>query len=479
MRKLLLALLILVLSLSLPLSALAQEEELPTIAEIVAGDENLSTLLEVSDVAGLGLGAETDLTVFAPTNDAFEALPPGMLDGLLSSPPSVQAVFSYHVLDGKYTAEDLAAAEAPIPTLLGAPLLFTAGEDGTLTINSTATIVISDIEASNGIVHVIDAVLVPERPGQGGSPAAEGEETGDESAEPTLLDLVTAQEDLAFLTTAVSLSEPIAIALSIPNDGGLTLFAPQDGAFDLLAEDVRDAAIADPLLLASILLYHVVLEPLPSADVLAQLAENEGEIELETALPGAVITITGDEESGVLVNGAAVGEVDLTASNGILHTIDAVLLPADDVLLTQELYDELVNTLRQAAASAGGPAAEAEDETGAPAGEEGPALDPNWAAVAGGFGMAELDTADDFLIEVIDPFATGEDNTLYGVEIINWVADYEYTGFIVQQFLPADVLLWLADQDPTVWETVSDSVLAALPAAELAKLPEEVQARVQ
>ncbi|NJL94551.1 MAG: terpene cyclase/mutase family protein [Anaerolineae bacterium] len=108
--------------------------------------------------------------------------------------------------------------------------------------------------------------------------------------------------------------------------------------------------------------------------------------------------------------------------------------------------------------------------------EEGPALDANWAAVSGGFGMPELNTADDFFVTVVDPFT---DDELYGVEIINWTADYQYTGFIVEQFLTAEVLNWMAEQDPTVWETLSDSVLEKLSATELEQLPAEVQARVQ
>ncbi len=106
--------------------------------------------------------------------------------------------------------------------------------------------------------------------------------------------------------------------------------------------------------------------------------------------------------------------------------------------------------------------------------EEGPALDPNWAVVAGGFAMAELDTADDFLVTVVDPFNGDE---LFGVQIINWTAEYTYTPFLIEQFMTADVLLWLADHEPDFWTNLSDVAIGLLPADVLAQLPEDVQAR--
>ncbi|MCI0711018.1 MAG: hypothetical protein L0154_12745 [Chloroflexi bacterium] len=112
-----------------------------------------------------------------------------------------------------------------------------------------------------------------------------------------------------------------------------------------------------------------------------------------------------------------------------------------------------------------------EDETAA---GEAPTLDAaQWAPIAEGFMMEELDTADDFLVTVVDPFT---DEELYGIEIINWVAEYQYTGYIIEDFLPADVLLWLAEQEPDTWENISPAVVTLLPDDEVSKLPEDVQA---
>jgi len=105
---------------------------------------------------------------------------------------------------------------------------------------------------------------------------------------------------------------------------------------------------------------------------------------------------------------------------------------------------------------------------------EGPPLDASWETIADGFGMSELNTADDFFVTVIDPF-TGEE--LYGVQIINWAAEYQYTGFIVRNNLPAEVLLWMAEQDPSIWENISDETLRELPEDVIAELPDDIQAR--
>ncbi|MCB9435584.1 MAG: terpene cyclase/mutase family protein [Anaerolineales bacterium] len=107
--------------------------------------------------------------------------------------------------------------------------------------------------------------------------------------------------------------------------------------------------------------------------------------------------------------------------------------------------------------------------------EVGPPLGADWALVASGFGMSELNTADDFFVTVIDPFTNDE---LYGIEIINWTAEYQYTGYIVQQYLSGEALLWMAERDSTIWDNISLVTLQKLTPEELAKLPAEIQARV-
>lgn len=138
------------------------EEALPSIAEIAAGDENFSTLVTALDAAGLveTLAGEGEFTVFAPTNDAFAALPEGTLDALLADPTGqLTNILLYHVVDGAVPAETVVTLESAT-TLLGEDVTISV-VDGSVFLNDTVEVIITDIMASNGIIHVIDAVLIP------------------------------------------------------------------------------------------------------------------------------------------------------------------------------------------------------------------------------------------------------------------------------------------------------------------------------
>ncbi|PSN10883.1 fasciclin [filamentous cyanobacterium CCT1] len=144
----------------------AAEEPMATteqsIAEIAAGDENFEILTAAIEAAGLTealSNADLSVTVFAPTDEAFEALPEGTLDTLLlpENRDQLAQILSYHVLDGEVLSTDLASGE--VDTLAGAPIMVMVGEEA-VTVNE-ATVVATDIEASNGVIHVIDSVLLP------------------------------------------------------------------------------------------------------------------------------------------------------------------------------------------------------------------------------------------------------------------------------------------------------------------------------
>ncbi|PSR18964.1 fasciclin [filamentous cyanobacterium CCP3] len=144
----------------------AAEEPMATteqsIAEIAAGDENFEILTAAIEAAGLTealSNPDLSVTVFAPTDEAFEALPEGTLDTLLlpENRDQLAQILSYHVLDGEVLSTDLASGE--VDTLAGAPIMVMVGEEA-VTVNE-ATVVATDIEASNGVIHVIDSVLLP------------------------------------------------------------------------------------------------------------------------------------------------------------------------------------------------------------------------------------------------------------------------------------------------------------------------------
>lgn len=138
-------------------------EEAQTIVEIAVADERFSTLVAAVTAADLveTLSGEGPFTVFAPTNDAFAALPAGTLDSLLL-PENKQAltdILLYHVVSGKVMAADVVGLTSAT-TVLGADITITV-RDGKVYLNDTVEVIITDIEASNGVIHVIDAVLLP------------------------------------------------------------------------------------------------------------------------------------------------------------------------------------------------------------------------------------------------------------------------------------------------------------------------------
>jgi uncharacterized surface protein with fasciclin (FAS1) repeats len=147
--------------------AMAEE----TIVDIAAGNPDFSTLVELVTAAGLveTLSGDGPFTVFAPTNDAFAAVPAEVLEGLGADTEALTAVLTYHVVSGKVMAADLSDGQE-VTTVEGTIFTVNIAEDGAVTLTDGAgqTIAVSatDIEASNGVIHVIDGVLLP------GDPAA-------------------------------------------------------------------------------------------------------------------------------------------------------------------------------------------------------------------------------------------------------------------------------------------------------------------
>lgn len=150
----------LLLLLLMPLTADAQDA---TIAEIAADNENFTTLVAALDAAGLVgvLDGEGPFTVFAPTNEAFEALPEGELEALLQpeNRETLTQILTYHVVEGKAMAADVVGMNE-VTTLLG-PAVTINVDGNTVRLGDTAQVVQTDIEASNGVIHVIDSVLLP------------------------------------------------------------------------------------------------------------------------------------------------------------------------------------------------------------------------------------------------------------------------------------------------------------------------------
>jgi uncharacterized surface protein with fasciclin (FAS1) repeats len=289
---------------------MAEEEMAQDIVAIAAGDERFSTLVTALTEAGLveTLQGDGPFTVFAPTDDAFAALPEGTVEGLLADIPALTDVLLYHVVPGKVMAADVVNLDFA-DTVQGSALGITVA-DGTVMIND-AEVIIPDIEASNGVIHVIDSVLIP----AAGEAMAEEEMAEEEMAQ----DIVAiAAGDERFSTLVTALTEA-GLVETLQGEGPFTVFAPTDDAFAALPEGTVEGLLQDIPALTDVLLYHVVAGNVMAADV----------VNLDTAdtVQGTAVDIT-VEDGKVMVNDAEVIITDIQATNGVIHVIDAVLVPA-------------------------------------------------------------------------------------------------------------------------------------------------------
>lgn len=139
----------------------AQSMNKGTIADIVAKNPQFSTLLTALKAAGLDqtLAGKGPFTVFAPTNEAFAKIPKETLDALLKDKARLTKVLTYHVVAGSVKAADVVKLSST-KTVEGNTVAITV-KDGKVVLNGNSTVTQTDIEADNGVIHVIDTVLLP------------------------------------------------------------------------------------------------------------------------------------------------------------------------------------------------------------------------------------------------------------------------------------------------------------------------------
>ena len=272
-------------------------EVTPTVADIIAESADHTVLAAVLDSADLDvvLAGEGPFTVFAPTDAAFDAVPPMVLLDLLTDNAALTNVLTYHVAGDSLMSTDLSDGQN-IETLFGADVTITI-VDGNVMVNN-AMVTVADIVGANGVVHVIDAVLLPPPP----TPA-------------TVVDIIVNSPAHNVLEAAV-VAAGLVDALS--GEGPFTVFAPTDDAFAALPEGLIDDLLADPTgTLTDILTYHVVAGT-------AALSTDLSDGQTIATLQGEEVTISIDGMM-VMVNDANVVIADLQADNGVVHVIDVVL----------------------------------------------------------------------------------------------------------------------------------------------------------
>ncbi|MFN9718412.1 MAG: fasciclin domain-containing protein [Planctomycetota bacterium] len=271
------------------------------IVDTAVSAGSFKTLVAAVKAAGLveTLKSKGPFTVFAPTDAAFEKLPKGTVESLLKpeNKDKLVAILTYHVVPGKVMAKDVVKLSSA-KTVQGQEVSIKVA-DGKVTVDS-ANVVKTDIACSNGVIHVIDSVIIP----------------AEKTPTPDIVDTAVKAGKFNTLVAAVKAA---GLVETLKGEGPFTVFAPSDEAFAKLpagtVENLVKPENKDKLV--AILTYHVVPGNLKAADVVAAK-------ELKTVNGKAAKISTKD---GAMIDGAKIVSTDIECENGVIHIIDAVILP--------------------------------------------------------------------------------------------------------------------------------------------------------
>lgn len=269
------------------------------IVDTAVSAGKFKTLVAAVQAAGLveTLKGDGPFTVFAPSDEAFAKLPAGTVESLLKpeNKGKLTQILTYHVVPGCLMAADVVAMPM-LATVEGQRANISMGKSGAMIDN--ANIVKTDIATSNGVIHVIDTVIMP---------ASDN--------------IVQTAAKAGTFKTLIAAAQAAGLDSTLAGDGPLTVFAPTDEAFAKLPKGTVESLLKPENrdTLAAILKYHVV-----SGRVYSDDAIKAGKA---PTVQGEAITIKSSGKS-VMINGATVVAANLDASNGVIHVIDQVLLPA-------------------------------------------------------------------------------------------------------------------------------------------------------
>ncbi len=289
-----------------------------TIADIAIGNEVFSILVDALTRANL-VDAVSDenatLTVFAPTNNAFTALLNDLgfadLDALEAGlgTEGLANVLLYHVLGTTVLSADVTTGyvSSLATNANDNNLSMYINTSGGVSINGSANVITPDIEASNGVIHVIDAVILPQ----------------------TVLGLVGPNNDFDALVTAVGVADNDPANILSDEASFITLFAPTNDGFNQLVSDLNAADLNDVVGLIgtnglfTVLAYHLVGADVRAEDVSAGSVTTLAAQDFDVTIDGSGNFVITDTDNRT----ATVTTVDITATNGTIHIIDNVILP--------------------------------------------------------------------------------------------------------------------------------------------------------
>ncbi|XP_048777788.2 transforming growth factor-beta-induced protein ig-h3-like [Ostrea edulis] len=307
-----------------------------SIVDLVAGNSDLSTLLSKVQSAGLAGALQGDgLTVFAPTNAAFQKLGSHVLNNLRRNPQLLKEILEYHVVPHTEYSAGLYNREYVRTLDSHHDVIRLAVSGNAVTVNRNGHVIKADISATNGVVHIIDhkqskmialfALAVLVQSAFGGNLVEVLQNNGE--------------------TTLISLVQQAGLADALLG-GEFTIFAPTNAAFSKLPQSTFDSLQKDTTALANILKYHVVKGSIHKAD-----ASNE--LQLETLAGTKIRFNIYSHNKAVTVEGSKITHFDLTASNGIVHVIDTVMMPPQGSIVDLVAGNSDLSTLLSKVQSAG------------------------------------------------------------------------------------------------------------------------------
>jgi uncharacterized surface protein with fasciclin (FAS1) repeats len=294
---------------------------LPNLVELAASVPDLSTLVAAVKAGGLvdTLEGPGPFTVFAPTNEAFSALPDGVLKKLLEpeNKPLLVKVLTYHVVAGEAKSTDLSNGEkiktvegenVTVSIIGGHVLIHGAG------MKNVARVTAADNMASNGVAHIIDEVLIPA--------SLMTEIMGADYAIPNIVELAASVPELSTLVTAVKAA---GLVDTLEGPGPFTVLAPTNDAFDKIPSEVLHKLLEpeNKPVLVKVLTYHVISGAVKSTDLKndEKVKTVEGDDLYVRINDGHVFFIAETRDYGEVL------KADVMASNGVVHIISGVLLP--------------------------------------------------------------------------------------------------------------------------------------------------------
>ncbi len=278
-----------------------------TIVDAAVDNGNFTTLVAALEATGLDTtlaDENASFTVFAPTDDAFALLGDDTINALLEDTDTLSDILTYHVISGEVDAAAAVASAGQTVEMVNGDMVGLSLDGDNLLVN-TATVTMTDIQTDNGIIHVIDAVLMP--------PADKGQ--------PMMNIVETAVADGRFTTLVAALQAAGLDGALADASGNFTVFAPTDDAFAMIDDEVLSMILADTDLLSNLLLQHVIDAEVSSVSAYALNGQQA------TTLSDAMIPVSINAETDMLMfGGANIVIKDIYTSNGIIHVIDAVVI---------------------------------------------------------------------------------------------------------------------------------------------------------